>query len=159
MSSDTEIFRRLRALEAEVRQLKALEFTARTGSFTPTLIAGGSGSFTVTAYGFWLRVGALCFVTGQITVTALSAPTGTVTIGSLPFTSRNQTNERALLLIGNYDLINLTASYTQLAGLILPFTDSAIVREAGDNVAAATVQAGAVASTAFLEFSGCYEVA
>lgn len=129
------------------------------GTFTPTLVPGGSGSFTVTSSGFWSRVGPLIFVRGSIDITGTSSPAGSVAIGNLPFTARSEADERNLLTVGSPDFINLSDGYTAVHGLILPNTDSALLREGGDNVAAQSIQAAAVGTSTAFSFAGWYEAA
>lgn len=62
------------------------------GTFTATLtVASGSVTQTVSA-GFYERVGSLVYVWGTVTISASSAPSGSLKITNLPFTSQNTSN-------------------------------------------------------------------
>ena len=69
---------------------------AVAGEFTATLTCGTSGTVTVDP-SFntiaWRRHGDMVYVQGQIKVSAVSSPVGTLRIGTLPFTSSNAMTE------------------------------------------------------------------
>lgn len=61
------------------------------GTFTPTL-SFGSGSVTLsTAEGYYTRIGNLVYITIKLIISALSSPSGAMTLGALPITAANNT--------------------------------------------------------------------
>ena len=61
------------------------------GTFTPTL-SFGSGSVTLsTVEGYYTRIGNLVYITIKLILSALSSPSGAMTLGALPVTSANNT--------------------------------------------------------------------
>lgn len=62
-----------------------------SGTFTPTLACGTSGTITLNAGSIlgYVKNGPLVTVTGLLTVDSVSSPSGTVTMSTLPFTSAN----------------------------------------------------------------------
>lgn len=64
-----------------------------TGTFVPTLNGSTPGTTTYSLQtGYYTRIGNMVYVQGYVTLSA-STGTGLVTLGALPFTIKNQTNE------------------------------------------------------------------
>ncbi len=63
-----------------------------TGTFTPTLVGTVAGTTTYSAQnGYYTQIGNMVFVQAYIALTAATG-TGTLILGALPFTIKNQTN-------------------------------------------------------------------
>lgn len=58
------------------------------GTFTATAAPGTSGSITLNdAILSYTKIGQLVFVSGNLTISALSSPVGSINIGAIPFTA------------------------------------------------------------------------
>lgn len=163
MSSDVEIFRRLRALESEVGRLRALEFVARTGSFTPSL-GGSSSNPTISAYtvqtGFYARAGVLVVAWGRIILGTVTAPgTGAITITGLPATARTDANATGALIVTYASGVNVSAGAIQLLGYVDSASATGIVVEMQDDAAPDATGASRVATGDDLGFMAVYAAA
>ena len=93
----------------------------KEGTWTPKLYAGG---VEITSYyyqfGWYTKIGRVVYVNCQITINAIGAVTGGLTIQNLPFTSNSATRNKSLAVLGGSYIIGLTGQH--LYGLIEPGT-------------------------------------
>jgi hypothetical protein len=155
--SDPDIYRRLERLERWRDDLASVEVDNPTvGSFTPALAGSGGGSATYIANG---QIGRYTRTGRAISIWVFIGINTTTLSGSLsfalPLASLNVTNLRAVVL-GVGELVNLTANYTTLYGLILPGSSEFRIRESGDNVVTSPIQGSQIAAGSILEFAGSY---
>jgi hypothetical protein len=152
MSSDVEIFRRLRALEAEVRRLKAMEYAPRTGTWTPALEGTtGTGTLTYSAQeGYYERIGVVVIARWYLVLNAISvAPTGDLRIAGLPFTIANALGQFGYGGMAFNDL-NLTAGCIDVQPRAATNTDEVYFLQNFDNAGASFLPASALAATSVL---------
>lgn len=132
---------------------------AQYGTWTPAITASstaGTPTYTRQAGMYTLR-GADVAVWATLQLADWTgSPAGDVTITGLPFTSTATPEVYVAMPAYAVSGVNLSANYTSL-WLELDYGTSTLnLRETGDNVTQANVQASAVATTAFLVFSGAY---
>lgn len=162
MPSDVEIFRRLRALEAEVARLRTLEFTPRTGTWTPIFsgtTTGGTISYT-RQNGRWVRIGAVVIVwCNQLLVSTVTvAPTGTLVVDGFPYTARLETNFTQGAFLHQFNNLNLAASVVQLTMRIAEGNTYADFAEGYDDTTATVLDGSAIRAGSFVSFTAIYEV-
>lgn len=59
-----------------------------SGTFTPTLTCGTSGTITLASSAiYYVKIGRLVHINGILDVSAVSSPSGSITMGTLPFAS------------------------------------------------------------------------
>lgn len=162
MSSDVEIFRRLRALESEVARLRALEFRARTGTWTPIFSGTSSGgSITYSRQnGRWARIGSIAIVwCNQLLVNAVSAsPTGSLVVDNFPFVARSETNFTQGAFLHQFNNLNLAAGTIEVMMRITESNDYADFVEGYDDASATTLDGSAIRAGSFVSFTAIYEV-
>lgn len=120
------------------------------GTFTPVIQGGttaGVGTYATQA-GAYTKIGNVCTVTGFVSVTAHTG-TGSLQIGGLPFTSKNQANLFQPMTLAFVSNIALTAgNYAQ--AIILPNTTTAgLVQSATGGGGISNVPMDAVFDLAF----------
>jgi len=96
------------------------------GTFTPTILLGGT---PVTSYiyqdGFYTKIGNRMFFNLYVTVNAIGAGTGAVTIGGLPGTAlANERSDSSVSVFADY-LTGITGQH--LIGIIAPSTSSVAI--------------------------------
>lgn len=131
------------------------------GSWTPAFAGStGAGTYTYTIQvGRYTRIGNVVFIRGRITISAISvAPTGTMLITGLPFSSANVTNLFGSVAFGYINNFNKAASAIELTGFIGPATTQIDLYEAFDNAAAVGVPAASFGASTDLIFTGQYQV-
>lgn len=131
------------------------------GTFTATLTCGTSGTITLNSNENTLsytRIGRVVYVSGQVAVSAVSSPTGTVALGTLPFASASlpQRSESALF---NVLLSNTTTNTPTFFGRINAAGATSITILAKDNTGALNASpASLFAGGADVWISGFYLV-
>lgn len=131
--------------------LAFLEEIAVTGEVAVTLSSDG-GSITINT-GFdtlaYTKTGDLCHVQGSISVTSVSAPTGTITLNGLPFTSATLTEgadfNRFTVTVTNFNFLNDGL----FQGFIQPGNTTLVVQGFDSAALATEVQTGTVFNFSF----------
>lgn len=133
--------------------------TSLTGTFVPAFTgSAGAGTFTyVRQLGYYVKLGGLVFVTGWVTISAISvAPTGNMAITGLPFAC-NASGDRYAMTFGLIDNFNYTNTAFQLVGRVNASNSQVALQETFDNVAEVAVPAANFTNAACnLMFSGSY---
>jgi len=127
------------------------------GTFTPALTLG-SGSVTYTTQiGFWERIGNIVHFWINIQINAASTPSGTLSVGTLPFVAQNTSNYTQLVNCGG-NFITTTSSIETMTALIAAGADTITVRGyQGDGT---LVNPGnTIGASGQYLFSGSYRVA
>lgn len=148
-------------MEYDGTQMQLLNPSKDEGSWTPAYFGDGTaGTFTYTQQvGRYIRIGNLVWVTGRVTISAISvAPTGNLSITGLPFTSSSTAQVLPTIPITRMTGITLTASYTWLAGEIATNGTSIILFQNGSAQASAQLQGGAIGATGDVICSGIYRI-
>jgi hypothetical protein len=175
MSNQNDMLKMLYDNNARLKQTETREvpgnipgFTSfyDTGTFTPTLVgAGTAGTFTYDATNTimnWSRIGNRVFFQGRVRITAIAvAPTGNMSIRTLPFTSAAVTITGAAAF-RSWVGFTLTAGYTQVALGIGNAQTEMFFIQSGSNLGALVLQGAAfalVGGAADFQFEGHYQVA
>lgn len=98
-----------------------------TGTFTPTLTCGTSGTITLNAGSIlgYVKIGSVVTISGLLTVSSVSSPSGTLTLGTLPFASVNANRGYATAPIWVSDFVG-TAGVVWQAFISLNSTTASI---------------------------------
>lgn len=77
------------------------------GTFTPTLTCGASGTITLNAGSIlgYIKVGSMVTISGLLTVDSVSSPSGSIALGTLPFTSVNANRGYATVALWVSDFV------------------------------------------------------
>lgn len=129
----------------------------RTGVFTPTIIGSSTaGSQTYDSQvGRYTRVGNTVTFWLFVDISAKDAGiAGNVLIGGLPFDASSDLNQA--VSVGDCKGVNLTAGYTQTAGIVLAGARTIQLQQLGDNVTGAAVAVSAIAADTSLTVAGSY---
>jgi len=112
-------------LQADSTQSTGLAWNnAAFVSYTPTLSAGGGGSFTsATVTGKYQRIGKVCVVKIVVNIVTAGTATGSISV-SMPFTSANDSNTYAA---GSFREMNVTGS-TGVGRVVSNLTDCNIAQ-------------------------------
>lgn len=131
----------------------------QTGTWVPVL-AGTSTPGTqgyTTQQAVYTRVGRLITVSATISLSSLDAGiAGSVAITGLPFASANVVNQNHTIGGMQAALVNFSAGYSYLTGLLIPNTTQILVRESGDNVDDQGLPVTALAATSRFSFTLTY---
>lgn len=109
--------------------LLARPFTAR-GTFVPTITFGSGSTTYTTQYGVWERFGSLLWFQITVTTNAVSTPSGTVSVGTLP--------KAAQTAAGQTVPVSVRMAGTAVTGLVNPFFYQAFI---GSGAAVVSVEA------------------
>jgi hypothetical protein len=134
------------------------------GNWTPAWAFSTSGSVTTSlAFGRYTKIGNTVFIRMRIGTTALSSPTGDITITGLPFASTNEANtsNRASLAVG--EAYRWTTDMPNIKAQILDNSLSIAIYKAATNSTSLTAVQGSDMSAGSnfnaLNISGCYHTA
>jgi len=122
------------------------------GAWLPTLTTAGGSVTHVTRRGTFTRVGAQVWFHAQIALSAVSSPTGDVTITGLPLVSAQRGGAWLVNMAG----VTLSAGYSMLSGEIAAGTSAIKLRQQGSAVAALTLPGTALSATTTIEIAGMY---
>jgi len=156
------LLRKINALEASLARLKVLEAQSfASGSWTPILQGTGTpGTFTYTVQmGRYVLIGKLCSITFAIHISVVSvAPTGNLTVRTLPFTSVTLTSYNVAIPL-SMENVNVLATTVQLTGRISSNVTFIDFVESGDNIAGSLLPASAISAGTTVVGSFAYETA
>jgi len=122
------------------------------GAWLPTLTTAGGSVTHTTRRGTFTRVGGQVWFHAQITLSAISSPTGDVTITGLPLVSAQRGGAWLVNMAG----VTLSAGYSMLSGEIAAGTSTIKLRQQGSAVAALTLPGTALSATTTIEIAGMY---
>lgn len=130
------------------------------GTWTPTI--AGSGTAGTQTYsiqvGWYTKIGNLVTIFGGFTMTAKDGSTaGSLSILGLPFTAKNTTGYIAPFAT-TVSTLDLDAGYSMVNVSATPNTTTALLTEAGDNVASQALVAANLQATTTVRFQGSYIV-
>lgn len=129
--------------------------TVVTGTWTPTLLgdstAGTPTYAGVGQVGSYEKIGRLVICRFVVQISAIGGMVGNLEVGGLPFTSTSTSNDRGSFAAALFTGLTLTASYTQIAGDVLPSSTVARVLQSGSGVSASAFPISGVASSTTLE--------
>jgi hypothetical protein len=131
------------------------------GTWTPTIAGSGTaGAQTYSVqFGRYFKVGRRVFCDFSVSMaTKDGATAGNIRVAGLPFTSANYAQSASGAAFAGYDLIDLTAGYTQLSGVVNANSTVLALLQSGDNVASSAVAAAAIAGTSGLRGSFSYDI-
>jgi hypothetical protein len=160
---DIGVSRRLALLEKQLAYLQSIVVNPglSQGTFTPTFLGTTiAGTFTyATQKGFYWRIGDMVSLIGQVGISAIAvAPTGTMRIGGLPFTSN--ANYNGGLNLNRISNINYTNTAFDMTAIILASGTVAAIYESFDNAGTVAFPAAQFANVnAEIIFSGIYQAA
>lgn len=128
------------------------------GTWTPALVAGTSGTITLTSPTnsmSYTRIGNRVFISGQVSVTSVSSPVGDLALTGLPFASVNTNSGRTGVAVFATGLLT-TSAHTAVMGSITLNSSQINIRGYNNGSLVATmannIQAGSV-----LQISATYE--
>ena len=121
-------------------------------AWLPTLATAGGSVTHVTRRGTFTRVGGQVWFHAQIALSAVSSPTGDVTITGLPLVSAQRGGAWLVNMAG----VTLSAGYSMLSGEIAAGTSTIKLRQQGSAVAALTLLGTALSATTTIEIAGMY---
>jgi hypothetical protein len=166
--SDEQTARAIRDMQNRLDQLESLsKLNYNKGTWTPALVGTTiAGTFTYDATstsGEWTRIGNRIHLNGRVRITAITvAPTGTLTITGLPFTSAAPVfNIPGGAVFTGWQGITLPAGYTQIALRLLASATIFTITRTGSNVAQVGCQGGEfvlVGGLANFDFFGEYRI-
>lgn len=122
--------------------------------WTPILVSAGGGTPTYgIQIGSYERIGRQ--VTGRFTLSITGAGTlaaGFISIGGLPLTSANVTNDNGAMVITRWNGIGLDGTYVNVGGVIAPNTTTAALFESSNAAitSAFGLQVASISATTFL---------
>ena len=153
MSLDLQ--RQIQDMLARLERLEKTDVGGIATTYTPTYLGTVPGVTTYAAngqIGQYIRVGNLCAVSGRLSWTNATG-TGTALI-SMPFTSVNRTNYRAVFAVS-------LSSYTFTANsfVIGSLSENSSNMNLAESANGAAVAALAVDTAATLAFAGWFEIA
>jgi hypothetical protein len=123
-----------------------------SNTWTPVLSDGGSVFTYTNQIGTYTRVGNIVFAFVDIQIaTTTAAPTTTVSITGLPFTSVGTS-----AMNFNISLVDIPVGFNAVAGLISHNTSVILVRQNGDNIASAGLAGAAIIANSRLQASFTY---
>lgn len=159
--SDLDTTRQILDLQRRIGVLETVErIASSSGTWTPVFSGSGTaGTFTYTTQrGDYRRIGDLIYVSGRVTISAIAvAPTGTMRITGLPFTSFNVSGVFGVVAFGLTNQFNYAAASLGLQGIISPNTSLIDLWETFDNAASAQAPAANFTNVnCDLIFSGWY---
>lgn len=129
------------------------------GTFTPTIIGTGGGA----AHTYSAQVGYYQIVDGRLffeifvgVTTKDGTMTGPVSIGGLPFLSKNDTNRFSTAVFSTYSSITTTTARPELTGRISPNVQSIALFINGPAVGTLALDSAAIVNGSSLNLSGSY---
>lgn len=134
-------------------------YTFGTFPVLPEVQFGGAsvGITYATQFGYYLRIGGLCFVTIFLNMTSKGSSTGAATIANLPFTVLNiQESGRLLMVPGT---ITFSAGNTMVFGNVVENTTDMQLEQAGTGIGPTQMDDTNFANNSLVIISGCYLVA
>jgi hypothetical protein len=101
------------------------------GAWTPTILWGGSDTGAVYALqvGTYTKIGNVVYFQGYSQITTQSSATGSLSVGGLPFTSRNTTN---LITLCHAGIDNASSNITQPRGRVFSNATSIQIMSGSD---------------------------
>lgn len=126
------------------------------GTFTPTIRGtgtAGSGTYT-TQVGRYTKIGNRVYFNLYLAWTNLTGQSGTLAVGSLPFTANSTTNSFSAVSLADATNLTWTAAYL-LTGYVNPNTDTIIFSQSSGGIASSGVT---VDTSGGVMLAGHYEV-
>ena len=130
------------------------------GSWTPAFASAGGGTqgAATLAFGRYVLIGNMCYITGRMNIAKGTLAAGAVSISGLPFGSKNLTNYYQYITAGDWENVNLAAGFSHITLRIAPNAQSATLLQSGDAGAVALIQVADFPDPMVLNFSGSYEI-
>jgi hypothetical protein len=129
-----------------------------TGTFSPTFTCGTSGSVTLDTSEdllSYIKIGGLVFISGQVSISSVSSPTGTMTIGNLPYVIAT-TSERSETAVFNLMLSATTTNTPTFIGVANTAGASSFSVRSKDNTGAFSSSTAGLFSAGDVFISGFY---
>jgi hypothetical protein len=161
--SDVDTIRRIQNLEAAVRRLQTLtQAVYAEGTWTPVFFGSTiAGTFTYTKQvGRYTRLGDTVLLRGRVAISAIAvAPTGSMFITGLPFTSANIADVYGGIYFEFISQIIYPAGKLELTSYISPNDTRIALATSQTNAAGASYPAASFTNVATdLIFAGSYQV-
>jgi len=125
------------------------------GEWLPTLTTAGGSVTHASRIGTYTRVGGQVWFNARITLSAISSPTGNVTITGLPLVAAL----RGGAWLIDMDGVTLSASYSFLSAVAVAGTSTITLRQQGSAVPGLTLPGTALSATTAIEIAGMYDAA
>ena len=122
------------------------------GAWLPTLTTAGGSVTHASRIGTYTRVGGQVWFNARITLSAISSPTGNVTITGLPLVAA----QRGGAWLIDMDGVTLSASYNFLSAVTVAGTSTITLRQQGSAVPGLTLPGTALSATTAIEIAGMY---
>jgi hypothetical protein len=138
-------------------------YLERNADTVGTMTLAGSGTLGVQTYTSnvmtWRLIGDMCFFSAYINMSAKDAATaGNIQLRGLPYSLRASNSINTAITVAYMSNITLTASYTQVSGMISPGNNYIQLLQGGSAQAVAFLTAAGIDNTTQIMVSGMYPI-